>query len=258
MLIAVTRPLSSSIERCELTHLDRTKIDVIKAIAQHEQYERSLVALGCHLKRLPALPDCPDAVFVEDTSVVFDEVAVIARPGAESRRLETASVADAVKQHRRLLGIEAPGTLDGGDVLCFGRHVFVGRSTRTNPNGIDQLRDLLMPHGYEVTPVEIAGALHLKSAATVVGPGMILANPACVNPAVFGADCVIATDQSEPAAANALRIGEKVLSPSAFPKTQAMLENAGINVVTVDLSELAKAEGAVTCCSLVFESDGGG
>jgi dimethylargininase len=255
MLIALTRPVSASINRCELTHLDRTPIDLPKAIVQHEYYEQCLRDLGCHVQRLPAMPESPDAVFVEDTCVVFDEMAVITRPGAKSRQEETESVADAIKAYRELRWIETPGTLDGGDVLCLGRQVFVGRSTRTNADGIEQLRRLLASRGYAVNAVELGGALHLKSAVTVAAESTILANSAWVDPRVFGDVSVIMTDPSEPAAANALRIGDDVVYPINFLKTQERLRNCGIKMLTVDMSELAKAEGGVTCCSLILETN---
>lgn len=253
MHIAFTRPISSSINSCEMTHLNRTPIDVSRAESQHHAYEECLLGLGCQLRRLPAMPDFPDAVFVEDTCIVFDELAVITRPGAASRRPETASMADAMNSYRPLQLIEAPSTLDGGDVFCVGRRVFVGNSTRTNPQGIEKLRTILAPFGYSVTAIEMNDCLHLKSAATVVADETVLVNPSWVDPAAFGDVTIIRTDAGEPMAANALRIGNRVVYAAAFPKTQRRLEDAGIEVVLVDLSELAKAEGAVTCCSVVVE-----
>lgn len=198
------------------------------------------------------MPDSPDAVFVEDTCVVFDELAVIARPGAESRRGETASVAAALKPHRRLAEIEPPGTLDGGDVLRLGRTVYVGRSTRTNEAGIGQLSNLLADFKYEVIAVDLANCLHLKSAVTAVGERTILINPSWVAPESFGGVDCIRIDPSEPDAANALLIDGQVIYPEAFPKTRARLRERGIEVESVNMSELAKAEGAVTCCSVVI------
>jgi dimethylargininase len=251
MLIAITRPVSSSLDRCELTHLERTPIHVMRAMEQHAAYGSCLQQLGCRVHRLPGMPDHADAVFVEDTCVVFNELAIITRPGAASRRAETATVADAMKTHRPLRFIEEPGTLDGGDVLQIGRQVFVGHSTRSNTEGIAQLRHALSPLGYSVTAVALGGALHLKSAATVIAERALLVNPLWVDSMVFGAVDIIEIDPSEPAAANALRIGDTVIYPTAFPKTQMRLKERGINLLLVDMSELAKAEGGVTCCSLI-------
>jgi dimethylargininase len=257
MLIALTRPVSATLNRCELTHIVRAPIDVERAIDQHRAYEECLSRLGCQVRRLPEMRDSPDAVFVEDTCVVLDELAVIARPGAESRRPEINSVAPALQSHRRIVRIESPGTLDGGDVLRIGRRVYVGRSSRTNAAGIEQLRQLLTPFDYEVIAVEVAGALHLKSAVTVVADNTILINPSWVDPNALRNVNKIEVDPAEPPAANALVVGSTVVCATAFASTNSRLRDHGLTVVTVDLSELAKAEGAVTCCSVVFETQSG-
>jgi dimethylargininase len=252
MPIAITRQVSPSISRCELTHIGREPIDPVRAARQHERYEQCLAALGCRVVRLPPEPDLPDAVFVEDTAVVVDERAVVTRPGAPSRRPETASVARLVARYRPTTAIEAPGTLDGGDVLRVDRRLWVGLTARSNPAGIDQLRTLLAPHGYSVDAVAVAGCLHLKSAVTQVGPEALLFNPSWVDPAVFTGLRCIPVDATEPHAANALLVGSGVIYPAAFPRTAERLEQAGIRLTPVDVSELAKAEGAVTCCSLIL------
>lgn len=251
-MIALTRDVSPTLRDCELTHLSREPIDLERARAQHRAYEQALAALGCRVERLPAEPELPDAVFVEDTAVVVDEVAVITRPGAGSRRPETSSMAVALSAYRRLAAIAAPGTLDGGDVLRLGRQVFVGRSSRSNDAGVTTLRSALRPFGYSVAGVDLRGCLHLKSAVTEVGPGTLLVNPNWVESGAFRASRVIEVDPEEPMAANGLWVGEAVLYPSTFSRTRRRLESCGISVVGVDVSELAKAEGAVTCCSVVF------
>jgi dimethylargininase len=251
--IALTRELSPTIQDCELTHLAREPIDIERARAQHSAYEEALVALGCRVVRLTAEPELPDGVFVEDTAVVVGEVAAITRPGAASRRSETESTAEALGRYRPLARVMAPGTLDGGDVLIVGRRVFVGRSSRSNEAGAASLRSILEPHGYSVTSVDFGGCLHLKSAVTEVAAETLLVNPAWVDPRVLGAACVVEVDPQEPFAANGLRVGDTVLFPAAFPRTRQRLEDRGIGVVLVELSELAKAEGAVSCCSIVLE-----
>ena len=252
--IALTREVSPAIGDCELTHLVRQPIDLDRARAQHRSYEEALRGLGCRVERLPAKPELPDAVFVEDTALVVDELAVITRPGAPSRQPETESTSEALAAYRRIAVIPPPGTLDGGDVLRVGHQVFVGRSTRSNGAGVDSVRGILAPFGYTVSSVDLEGCLHLKSAATEVAPGTVLVNPAWVDKAAFGATRLIEVDPEEPFAANALRIGRSVLYPTAFPRTRRRLEDCGLEVVAVDLSELAKAEGAVTCCSIVFST----
>src|SRR3954468_17652518 len=168
MIVALTRAVPRSIERCELTHLQREPIDYARAVREHAAYEACLERLGCRVVRLPDLPDQPDSVFVEDTAVVVEGLAVIARPGAESRRGEVASTASALPAHRPLACIEPPGTLDGGDVLVTPGVVFAGISGRTNDDGARQLAAFLAPHGYRVVPVAVTGCLHLKSAVTAL------------------------------------------------------------------------------------------
>lgn len=251
MRIAVTRDVSTGIGRCELTHLARQPIDVDLARAQHHGYEAALADLGCEVHSLPAAPDLPDSVFVEDVAVVVDEVAIITRPGAPSRRPEVATVAEALKPYRKLIEIEAPGTLDGGDVLRTGKRVLVGISGRSTLDAIGQMRAALAPFGYTVEGVPVTGCLHLKSAVTQVAADAVLVNPAWVDVARFDGMDVIAVDPAEPYAANALLIGERIIYPAAYPRTRALLEQRGIDVWAVDVSELLKAEGAVTCCSLI-------
>lgn len=254
MRIAITRPISPSLADCQLSFVPRTPIDVGRARAQHREYCRALATAGCSIVELAPAPDMPDAVFVEDTAIVLDELAVMTRTGAESRRGEGATVAPALARFRRLGAIEAPGTLDGGDVLRIGRRVFVGESARSNAEGIAQLRALLRPHGYTVQGVATHDCLHLKSAVTVVADDTLLVQPAWIDPGMFADYRVISVDAGEEHAANALRIGDAVVYPDCFPRTQAKLEAAGIRVLAVDVSELQKAEGAVTCCSIVFDA----
>lgn len=252
MTIAITRPVSPAIQRCELTHIDREPIDLGRAVDQHAAYERCLEELGCRLVRLPVEPELPDSVFVEDTAVVVDELAVLTRPGAASRRPETVSVARALAAYRPLATIEAPGTLDGGDVLRVGRRFFVGQTGRSDGAGTTQLRALLAPHGYTVEAVPVTGCLHLKSAVTQVADGTVLVNPRWVDPAAFAPLRVVEVDPGEPGAANTLVLGGAVVAAAAYPRTVARLEALGLRVVRLEMSELAKAEGALTCCSLLL------
>jgi dimethylargininase len=251
MPIAFTRSVSPSIVNCQLTHLKREPINLARAAEQHDLYERALVALGCTIKRLPSLPDQPDSVFVEDTAVVLPEIAIIARPGAASRRLEVTSVANALKPHRPLIFIEPPGTLDGGDVLAIGSTIYVGESTRTNAAGIRQLADLSSAYGYAVRPAKVSGCLHLKSAVTQVAEDVILLNSAWVDSSSFGAMHQIEVHPGEPFAANALWIGEHVIYSGTYDETRRRLEEHGVNVYLVEADELEKAEGGVTCCSIL-------
>jgi dimethylargininase len=258
MNLAITRGVSRSIIRCELTHLARTPIDVDRARRQHAQYESALKGLGAAVLSLPEEPDLPDSVFVEDTALVLDECAVILRPGAESRRPETRSIAQVLAPYRRLFEIQAPARVDGGDILRFGRHIYLGLSSRSDTNAAEQLQAVLEPLDYELHAVRVTGCLHLKSAVTQVAPDALLINPAWVDSAAFGGTAgspgvkFIEVDASEEYAANAVLINDSILYPSSFPKTQQRLAAAGLRLVVVDADELAKAEGAVTCCSLIL------
>lgn len=252
MPIALTRSVPPSIVDCELTHLKRELIDFSRAAEQHALYEKSLVALGCTIQRLPSLPDLPDSVFVEDTAVVLPELAIITRPGAASRRAEVGSVADALRPYRRLAFIESPGTVDGGDVLHIGSTIYAGESTRTNADGIRQLAQLASRYGYAVQTVKVSGCLHLKSAVTRVGDDVILLNPAWVDSSSFQGLRQMEVHPGEPFAANALWIGESIIYSATYVATRRRLEDSGINVHTVQTDELEKAEGAVTCCSILI------
>lgn len=250
--LAIIREVSPSIGQCELTHLPRSEIDFETAKRQHAEYCNSLANLGFDLRRLPPSPELPDSVFVEDICVVLGEIAIITRPGVESRRAEVDDIAHAMAAFRELRFIEAPATLDGGDILQVGRQLFVGQSKRTNEHGLSQMRDLAKPLGYSVIAAPISGCLHLKSAVTAVSDRILLVNSNWVEPTIFGRVELIHVDPDEPMAANALLAGEVVIYPKEFPKTRRRLESRGIRVIPVETSELAKAEGGVTCCSIIL------
>ncbi len=258
MILAITRAVPLSISQCELTHLARQPIDYARAVKEHAEYEAALRDLGCRIERLPDAPDLPDSVFVEDAAVVLDDVAVIARPGAESRRPEVDAMVAALRPRRPLAFIEAPGTLDGGDVLVTAGKVFVGISGRTNEDGVRQLAAVLEPRGFEVVPVPVTGCLHLKSAVTGVwlppvrGRGVLIVNPEWIDVGCFDDFDLIEVDPSEPAAANVLRVGFSLICAEAHPKTRRRLEHRGFVTHSVPAGELAKAEGGVTCCSILL------
>jgi len=251
-LMAITREVSSTINNCELSFHARRPIDVVKAMVQHKAYQDCLAELGVVIVSLPAEPELPDAVFVEDAAVVVDEVAVISIMGAPSRRPEAGSLASALARYRPIKFLREPATLDGGDVLRVGRRVFAGLSRRTNRDGIAQLNDLLRAHDYQVQVVEVRGCLHLKSACSCIGNGTLLVNRSWFDAENLRGFKLIDVPEEEPAAANALLIKDVVIIPASFPKTSALLEQRGFRVRTIDLSELQKAEAGVTCTSLIF------
>jgi dimethylargininase len=254
-LMAITRPVSPSINNCALSFHARHPIDVAKATAQHKAYQDCLTALGVQVVSLAAEPDLPDAVFVEDPAVITDEVAIISIMGAPSRRPEAHSLAVALSRYRPIKQLVGPATLEGGDVIRVGRSVFVGLSQRTNRAGFSQLRDILGAYNYQVQSVDVGRCLHLKSACSYIGNNSILINRSLVDPAQFRGFELIDVAEEEPAGANALLVRDVVIIPASFPKTHALLERRGFCVRTIDLSELQKAEAGVTCTSLIFNDE---
>jgi len=253
-LVAVTRPVSASLAACEISFIEREPIDLALARRQHAAYEAALERLGARLVRLSAADQLPDAVFVEDGALVLDELAVIPVMGAPSRRGETAEVARCLSTYRPLCRLVPPATLDGGDVMRVEHTLYVGLTARTNRHAVDQLRSLTEPHGYRVVPMVPTGCLHLKSACTYLGRGMVLANPHWIDVSCVEGAEIVPVARDEPFAANALSMAGRLVYPSDFPGTQAALERLGFEVVTVDSDELRKAESATTCMSLIFEA----
>ena len=249
-MIAITRGVSRNIARGLVTHIERVPLDYERARAQHEQYVKLLRELGCEVVELPADDAYPDCVFIEDTAIVLDELAVITRPGAESRRGEVDAVAEALERFRPLARIEAPATIDGGDELVLGERIYAGLSSRTNEAALAQLAKLT---GREAIGVQTHGALHLKTAITRVAERTLLVNREWVDVTPFDGWELIDIDPDEPFAGNAVWLRDVVICSTAFPKTCARLEARGFTVKRVDADELAKVEGGVTCCSLLLD-----
>ena len=222
-------------------------IDLEQARRQHRAYESALASLGCEVRRLPDADELPDAVFVQDAALVFDEVAVIVA-GAASRRPETASVAGALQPLRSLRWIDAPGTLDGGDVVCLGRRLSSARRPAQCGRSA-AMADIFGLRLYGVCCDAAAAAPSNRRHAG--GRRRLLVNREWVDPSVFGDVEIIDVDSDEPFAANALRVGDALIFPNCFPKTQTRLEARGLRVIALDTSELAKAEAGVTCCCLL-------
>jgi dimethylargininase len=211
-----------------------------------------LESLGWTIVRLPALDDQPDAVFVEDAAIALDEIAIVAPMGASSRRGESRSVEEALSRYLPVARLTQPATLDGGDVMRAGRRVYVGRSRRTNTAAIEQLQSLLAPYDYEVTPVDVKGALHLKSACSFVGERTLLANTDWVDLSPFARFNVLRVDASEAWGASVLHADGHVVMPTGFPCTARILAEDGLSVHEVDLTEIRKAEGGPTCLSILL------
>jgi dimethylargininase len=176
------------------------------------------------------------------------------RPGAESRRREVPAVVEALAAYRVPHVIEPPGTVDGGDVLVVGRRVFVGRSSRTNAAAAVQMRTILRPYGYTVCDTVVRGCLHLKSAVTALADDLLLVNRGWIDESAFNGFSFLDVEPEEPSAANALQLEDRVIFQASFPRTAERLTQHGFRLEIVDASELAKAEGAVTCCSLIVRS----
>ncbi|WP_432478993.1 dimethylargininase [Nocardioides sp. GXQ0305] len=232
-----------------LTHLERTPVDVDLAQRQWAAYVDALRAEGWETVEVPAADDCPDAVFVEDTVVVYGDLAVITRPGADERRPETAATEETLRDLGfRIARIEPPGTLDGGDVLKYGGTVWVGLGGRTDRDGADQLAGHLGPLGARVVPVPVTKVLHLKTAVTALPDGTVVGHePLVDDPTVWEPFLPV---PEESGAHVVLLGGDTVLMASDAPLTRALFEERGLRVVAVDISEFEKLEGCVTCLSV--------
>jgi dimethylargininase len=252
MIVALTREPARSLDACELTYREREPIDAGVAAEQHRAYCEALRACGARVVTLPRVDELPDSVFVEDTAIVLDEVAILTRPGVESRRGEVALIETEVARLRPFVKVEAPATLEGGDVLRAGRTLYVGLSPRTNAEGVAALRGLAAAYGYEVVPVGLRGCLHLKTGCSALDDETILCNPEWIDAGVFRGCEVVAVDEAEQWAANVLRVGSSLCVGAAFPRTARKLAARGYSVRAVDCSEFAKAEGGLTCMSLIF------
>lgn len=232
-----------------VTHLDRTPVDIDLATTQWEGYAAALRSAGWETLEVPPAPDCPDAVFIEDAVVVRQDLAVITRPGALERRPETAAVEGVVRDlGLRVARIEAPGTLDGGDVLSVGDTAYVGLGGRTNGIGIQQLGTHLAQLGIRVQAVPVERALHLKSAVTALPDGTVIGwDPVVDDQAAFPAY----EGMPEEPGAHVVLIGDNhLLMAASAPRTAELLRARGYAVTTVDISEFEKLEGCVTCLSV--------
>lgn len=252
-MIAITRPPTGALARCELTYLDRQPIDLTRALEQHRRYEETLRALGVNVVRLPAEDDMPDACFVEDTVCVLNEVAIMANPGAASRRGEIASVAKALESLRKITRVAGDATFDGGDVLRVGSTVFVGQTKngRTNQAGAEAISDVAVPLGYTVRVIPFDGCLHLKSAATQLGEKAVIVNHDWVDPSAFALLKVVCASPREPSGADVLLVGDMVIAAASAPETVETIKRAGYQTKTLDVSEFEKAEAALTCLSIL-------
>jgi len=246
---ALVRRPSPRLAEGLITHIERVPVDTELAARQWHEYVDALVAAGWECVEVPAIDECPDGVFVEDTMVVFRDLAVIARAGANERRPEAAEAERTVAaQGYRIARITDPGTLDGGDVLKIDETVYVGRGGRTNQAGIDQLRNHLEPLGAEVVAVPVQKVLHLKSAVTALPDGTVIGyEPLVDDPAAFPTYLAV----PEEAGSHVVLLGEdRLLMAASAPKSADLFRSLGYQPVVVDISEFEKLEGCVTCLSV--------
>lgn len=254
-LVALTRAPSPALSRCALTFVPRSPINLQRAVQQHAQYTELLATRGIRVVELPAGDDFPDAPFVEDTSVVLDEIAVLTSMGTSTRRAEVDEIAPVIGRYRDLVErVDPPALLEGGDVLRVDRILYVGLSRRTDRAGLEALARLTRPLGYEVAPVKVRGCLHLKTACTALDHETVLVNPNWIDPEPLRALRQIPVDAQEPWAANTVRLeDELILMQHGTPRTVERVREAGYQVITTEISELAKAEAGLTCLSLLFK-----
>jgi dimethylargininase len=250
-MIALTHVPSPKLQAGERMHVPHVEIDHALAEIQHADYCRALAACGADVVTLDVNTDYPDSTFLEDTAVILDEVAVLASMGAASRRKEVLGVEPILSRYRDVIRIEPPATLEGGDVLRIGRRLLVGHSRRTSAAGIESLAAIARRFNYQIESIGVHGCLHLKTACTALPDGRLLVQPAWIDLSDMRSKA-LAVPADEPWAANIALIDNQVLASSAFPQTAAMLAGLGFAPQTVDLSEFAKAEGGVTCLSLLI------
>ncbi len=249
MLIALTNAVSPEIAAAY------DELDFELAVRQHEEYCAALARAGARVERLAVNNNYYDGCFIEDTAVVVDELAVVANMTAEWRRGEPAAVENVLAGYRDVARLGDAAEMDGGDVLRVGRELFVGLSARTNRRAAEELKRLLRPFGYEVTAVGVKGCLHLKTACTALDERTLLVNPAWVETEAFAGFKLLAVPEDEPLAANTLRVGDTLILQAGFPKTIEMVRERYERTEVLDTSEFAKADGSLTCLSLIFEHE---
>jgi dimethylargininase len=252
-MLALTHLPSPNLESGQRTHVARVPLDYGLAVRQHAAYCQTLRDCGATIHTLEVNRDLPDSTFLEDTAVVLDEVAVLASMGTAARRAEPAGVEAELRKYRPLARIEPPATLEGGDVLRVGQVLLVGVSARTDAAGAGALQAVVRPYGYRVLPVPVRGCLHLKTACTALPDGALLVNPAWVDLPSLRGFATVCVPEGEPWAANTLAIGGTVCLAAGHDQTADLLSRRGFDVRVLDLSEFAKAEGGVTCLSLLLD-----
>jgi len=228
------------------------KPDFDKILNQHKNYIEILKQLGLEIVELPSEHHYPDAYFVEDTAVVLNEAAIITRPGAKARRGEKDSIKPVVKKYKKIELIEAPGTVDGGDVLQVDKIFYIGLTERTNLEGAGQFKTIVEKYGYKCKFIEVGKGLHLKSSVNYIGWNTVLITSALSENSEFDKYNKIVLEEADEYAANTLLINETLITPSGFPNVKKELEKITDNIIEIDVSEVRKMDGGLTCMSLRF------
>jgi dimethylargininase len=251
-MIALTHKPSPNMQACERTFVPEVRIDVDLAAQQHQAYCAALAECGAVVRVLDVNSAMSDCAFLEDTAVVLDEVAILCSMGAASRQQEPVGIEKVLREFRPIERIELPAALEGGDVLRIGRRLLVGQSSRTNAAGIATLQQIAGRFGYLVTPISVRGSLHLKTACTALPDGRLLINPAWIDERALTDFDLIPIPQAEPWGANICLIGQAVILPAAHVQTAELISRLGFAAKPVEISEFSKAEGGVTCLSLLL------
>jgi dimethylargininase len=252
-MIALTHQPSPNLQACERTFVPLMSIDAALARQQHQAYCQALTDCGAEVRVLDFNLNLPDCAFIEDTAVVLDAVAILCSMGTPSRQAEPAGIEAVLREYRAVERILPPATLEGGDVLQIGRRLLVGQSSRTSGNGIAAFQEITSRFGYRVTAIPVRGSLHLKTACTALPDGRLLINPDWVDVGSLAEFDRIPIPKEEPFAANICLAGQNVLLPGSHRQTAELLKQLGFATRAVDISEFSKAEGGVTCLSLLFE-----
>ena len=254
-IIALTHAPPLDMSAALRTFIDVEPIDLDRVHAQHVAYRNALAAAGAEVVVLDVSREHPDAIFIEDVAVVLDEVAILTSMGAAARRPEVDAIAPTLRTYRsEIVRVELPASLDGGDVLLVGKTMLVGVTTRTNDAAVAALDAIGKCFGYRAKPVRVTGCLHLKTACTALPDGTLLARTKHIALEDVEGFPVVPIGDDEPGGANVVLVGEHVVMGAAFPRTTAMIRARGFEVTTVDLTELAKAEGSATCLSILLHT----
>ena len=248
---AIVRQPAKSIIR-GLRAVDIGSPDYDQMISDHKDYVDALISAGVAVINLNALDKFPDGQFVEDTALCLPKAVILMRPGAPSRLGEVNEIAPKLRElFEDVYEIDNPGHIEGGDILVTGKEILVGRSARTDENGVRQLSEIVIPLGYVIrevfTPPEI---LHFKTDCSLLGPDEILSTKRLQASGCFEGYRVINVADGEEAAANAIRVNDYVLMPDGFPQTKAVLEDHGYKVKVINNTECAKLDGGMSCLSL--------